>query len=202
MKNTVLLFALLLVTSFSASAQFYTGVNAGWTSALLADEDSFNDQNRVSWSLGVDFGYKFSNRHAIQYSTVYVRKGESYELSENELLNFKLNYLQQELMLRLSLPVDHEDFGVYWGIGPYAALPIPDTHVSTLTIGEEEREIERLPTKTDFGIKSTFGVDFKYFAVDFQYQIGLTNAFTVRDGRNQLFGLVFSLPIRFGDVVE
>ncbi len=185
-KNSIMLvLAVILLVTTSASAQVAIGLRHGIAASTLSDKGNlYNDNNvTLSYTAGVFASFPLNKSLAIQPEINYVRKGRSNEttvLGTATNTDFLLHYMQIPVLLqyRNDQLLNKSGSVFYINGGPYAAFVLnTQTRVSKNDEGGVLLPVNS-SNKTDWG--ATLGIGFqtpirqKDVRFDLRYDMGLS----------------------------
>lgn len=204
MKNTLLLFSMLLLGWTTVSAQFILRPQVGLNSSSLTDApDGISFKDQLGFQIGID---------AMIGGRVYIQPGFQYELVKNTVepvdfpglknADLKVSRVRIPLMFgyRLIDPDESRLFNFRLFTGPNAAI------VTTVDDGESQFAINKDDFKTAvFGWTVGAGIDLPLIFADFGYQFGLSKVFEdlniqgikASNSKNNLFYLSGGIRIQF-----
>jgi Outer membrane protein beta-barrel domain len=192
MRNLFLVFALGVLTSINAFAQF--GIKGGINIATIAEEgqnvsrDDIEHHSVVAPVLGLTFGINLSDIIMIQPELLYSQSGgrNTYTvLGVENTSTYKINYLELPVLAKVKFGnADNKGLGFHIAAGPWIGYAFNGKYKFRSVQGEnvllevnrdysfdDEDDTKRL----NYGMIGAFGVSMSRTTIDLRYNYGFNN---------------------------
>lgn len=162
-------FILAVIATFaistSAAAQgLGVGFKGGWVYPdFSTDVSEYKYENQTGWQAGIWFGGNRDGIAGVMVEINYLRKQAE---TQSGLGDFKVNYVQVPILLRLNTPARSKNaFQAYGIVGPSFDFKVSDEFNGLNLVNEFEG--------TDFGLMFGGGIDVARLIVEARYSRGL-----------------------------